>query len=387
MNAIPYPTVETADVAIVGGGLHGCSIALQLAQGGKRVVVIEKSHPGRHASGVNAGGVRRLGRHPAEIPLADASLALWRDIRRLVGDDCGFHATGQLKIAESDADMEKLEARAAEVRALGYDHEQTIGRNRLREIVPDVAAHCTGGLWCESDGAADPFRTTQAFFRRAGESGVRFRLGETVLGIARVGGHWRVETDRGECRADILINAAGAWGGGIAAMLGDRAPLTPTALMMMVTARTAPFLTPVCGLASRKLSFKQTAEGTLLIGGAHVGRIDETGEIAIPDPWKFGISARTLTEVFPRVRDVPVQRTWAGVEGVMPDGIPVLGPSAASADAYHAFGFSAHGFQLGPIVGVLMAELIRSGRTTLPIEPFRVERFQSVDGGATQTAS
>ncbi len=71
-------TLATADVAVIGGGLHGCSAALQAALRGCKVVVIEKDTVGRHASGVNAGGVRRLGRHPAEIPLSVASMELWR---------------------------------------------------------------------------------------------------------------------------------------------------------------------------------------------------------------------------------------------------------------------------------------------------------------------
>jgi sarcosine oxidase subunit beta len=62
------------DVIVIGGGLHGCSAALHLARRGARVTVIEKDHVGRHASGVNAGGVRRLGRHLAEVPLAVAAM-------------------------------------------------------------------------------------------------------------------------------------------------------------------------------------------------------------------------------------------------------------------------------------------------------------------------
>ena len=89
--------VETADVVIVGGGLHGCSAALHLARRGVASMVIEKDHVGRHASGVNAGGVRRLGRDLAEVPLSAASIELWHGIEDLVDDGCGFHPTGQVK--------------------------------------------------------------------------------------------------------------------------------------------------------------------------------------------------------------------------------------------------------------------------------------------------
>lgn len=375
-------SVDTADVCIIGGGLHGCSAALHLAMRGKRVVVIESHYPGRFASGVNAGGVRRLSRDLAEIPLAEASLEIWNNIRALVDDDCDFHACGQLKIAESDEDMAKLEARAQTVRELGYDHEQPIGREKLHEITPDVHPRAVGGLWCAGDGAADPMRTTKAFFNKALKEGVHFRLGERVTDLDRSNGLWRVTTDNGAVTADHIVNCAGAWGDKIAAMLGDEAPLEAHALTMMVTERVRPFLTPVCGLASRKLSFKQTTSGTLLIGGAHLGYADRDAGVAEPDPRKMAISAATVSDAFPLVRHVRVARSWAGLEGVTPDRIPVIGPSEAADGAWHAFGFSAHGFQLAPVVGRIMAELIVDGRTNLPVDPFSVGRLPAKLGSA-----
>ncbi|MDP4797023.1 MAG: FAD-binding oxidoreductase, partial [Rhodospirillales bacterium] len=231
------------------------------------------------------------------------------------------------------------------------------------------------GLWCAGDGAADPMRTTQAFYRKAQSLGVRFRLGERVLGLVRTHGRWTVQTDRGQHNADQVINCAGAWGDQIAAMIGDPVPLEAQALTMMVTERVRPFLTPVIGLASRKLSFKQTSTGTLLIGGAHLGMADRDKGIAEPDPVKMAISAATVTDAFPLIRNVRVARSWAGLEGVTPDQIPVIGPSPAADGAFHAFGFSAHGFQLGPVVGRIIAELVSDGRSNLPISAFRVDRF------------
>ena len=63
------------------------------------------------------------------------------------------------------------------------------------------------------------------------------------------------------------------------------------------------------------------------------------------------------------------------LEGVMPDDISVIGSSGKAPGVFHAFGFSAHGFQLGPIVGKIIADLTINGRTDLPIHPFRIERF------------
>ncbi|GGF57473.1 hypothetical protein GCM10007301_16460 [Azorhizobium oxalatiphilum] len=69
-------------------------------------------------------------------------------------------------------------------------------------------------------------------------------------------------------------------------------------------------------------------------------------------------------------------RAWAGIEARMPDDIPVIGPSLEVEAAYHAFGFSAHGFQLGPIVGSSLAALITTGASNLPIEAFPIGRFR-----------
>ncbi|MGI9384105.1 MAG: NAD(P)/FAD-dependent oxidoreductase [Methyloligellaceae bacterium] len=363
------------DIVIVGGGLQGCSAALQLAARGKRVAVIERDAPGRHASGLNAGGVRSLGRHPAEIPLALASLELWRDLERLVGSDCGYRARGQLKIAETEADMGKLEARAAETRALGFDHEGPIGRNALCDLVPEVAPGCVGGLYEPDEGAADPVRTTSAFFERARDRGVTFVVGEAVTDLDHTGDRWRIATPERHLQAEVLVNCAGAWGAKIAALTGDEIPLEAVALMMLVMAPVKRFLEPVCGVAGRKLSCKQLANGTVLVGGGHKGTIDGSAHVAWPVPAELEISAATVRDVFPLLSEVPVAWSWAGIEGITPDGLPVLGPSSEAPSVFHAFGFSAHGFALGPIVGQILTELVVDGGTRLPIEPFAPGRF------------
>ncbi|WP_288960509.1 FAD-dependent oxidoreductase, partial [uncultured Sulfitobacter sp.] len=68
---------QSADLIVVGGGIHGSSTALFAALRGMSVIVIEKDTVARHASGVNAGGVRRLGRHLAEVPLSQHSMEIW----------------------------------------------------------------------------------------------------------------------------------------------------------------------------------------------------------------------------------------------------------------------------------------------------------------------
>ncbi len=363
------------DVLIIGAGLMGASTALQLAMRGCRCIVIDKDSPGRHASGANAGGLRQLNRDPAEIPLSVAAAKMWHSIADLVDSDCDVRFPGQLRVAESQSDMHTLEQRAAMVRDMGYQHEEIIGKKELYQLVPALSTHCVGGLLCRADGYGRPYHALTAFRRKAESLGVIFRSATEVYNIEQENEGWEVRTSQGVLNSQILVNCAGAWAGKLAGLLHEPVPLTPKALMLMVTERLPHFVDPVMGAASRKLSFKQMQNGTLIIGGALVARLDFAQEKTEIDWHQMAQSAATVVDFFPQLRDVRIIRAWAGIEGFMPDNIPVISASQTAKNAYHAFGFSAHGYQLSPVIGRIMAELILDGRTELPIEPFSISRF------------
>ncbi|ARP91488.1 FAD-dependent oxidoreductase [Bordetella genomosp. 9] len=370
-----------AEVLVIGGGLHGSSTALHLARAGIDVLVLEKNYVGRHASGVNAGGVRTLSRHPAEIPLALAARALWLRIAELVDDDCGFEQHGQVRVAENDADVAAARQRLALMAQLGYTHETWIDGDALRGMIPRIVPTVRGGVIAREDGAADPYRTTLAFRRKAGSLGARFLEGVRVTGTARREGRWHVDTADGAFTARVVVNCAGAWADRIAQQWDEAVPLQAIGPMMLVTTRMAHFLDPVVLCQGRPLSFKQRANGTVLIGGGRRAWVDRDAEWTELDFRSLAAGGRTVLDLFPHMRDAVVSRGWAGIEACTPDELPVIGPSSTREDAYHAFGFSAHGFELGPIVGKITADLIASGRTELPIAPFRIGRFAQTGAG------
>jgi sarcosine oxidase, subunit beta len=363
------------DVIVVGGGLHGCSAALHLAMRRQRVLVLERDAVGRHASGASAGGVRTLGRDLAEVPLAIAGMELWHGIDKLVEDDCGFHAHGQVKVAETPAEMARLEARAAVTRNAGFRHEELVDAAELRRLVPAVSDACVGALLVRDDGAADPYRTTLAFRRKAEALGVAFREGEGVTDLRRSEDLWRITTDKGRYEAPFVVNCAGAWAARIAAMAGDAIPLATRCSMMIVTERLPHFIDPVVGAEGRKLSFKQTDQGSVLIGGGHQGEPDLDGGNYTIDTANLARGAAAAVALFPRMAGVRIVRSWAGLEAQTLDNIPVIGFSPKAQGLIHSFGYSGHGFQLGPIVGSAVADLVTVGRTNLPVGAFGAERF------------
>jgi len=363
------------NILIIGGGLMGSSIALQLAMRGCRCTVIDKASPGRHASGSNAGGLRQLNRDPAEIPLTVEAAKMWHSIEDLVDSDCDARFSGQLRVAENQSDMKKLEQRAAIVQSMGYQHEEIIGKKELYKIVPALSPHCVGGLICRGDGYGRPYHALTAFRHKAESLGVTYHSSTEVLNIEQEGEGWHVRTSKGSYNSDILVNCAGAWSGQIATLMNESVPLTPKALMLMVTERLPHFVDPVMGAASRKLSFKQMQNGTLIIGGALVAKLDFKQQKTELDWQQLAKSAGTVVDFFPQLSDVRIVRVWAGIEAYMPDNIPVISASQTVKNAYHAFGFSAHGFQLSPVIGRIMSQLILDGKSELPIEPFSINRF------------
>lgn len=365
------------DAIIIGGGLQGCASALFLARAGWRVAVMEKDYSGRHASGVNSGGVRVLGRDVREIPIAVAARALWSELAALVGDDCGFRAVGNVRVAETDEDFEKLRRRSATVAALGCDHcEALLQRDELQRAVPGIAPHCRGAIVVHSDGYAEPFRTALAFRRAAERSGVRVIESCAAEHAGRSGGIWHVDGGGLELSAPVVINCAGAWGSRVARMLGDDIPLKPDGSMQLVTERVAAFVGPVVGSATRPLSLKQLHNGTVVIGGGQRAPVDLDTNASEVHTRGLAAAARAACALFPALRNARVVRAWSGIEGFTRDRLPVIGPGR-DVGVFHAFGFSGHGFQLAPAVGREVAQAVKSGQVTRLIAPFAAARLAS----------
>ena len=362
---------------VVGAGLHGLSTALHLARMGWQVTVLERRHAGRHSSGINAGGVRRLGRDVREIALSQMAFEMWHRMTELVGDDCGFHPTGFVRVAESQADVEKLTAREARVRALGWTHEELVDQAETRRLLPGIARHVCGALVARDDGAADPMRTVMAFRRAAVAAGAVLREGVSVLGLSRQGGAIRIETSAGPFTADRVANCAGAWAAALARLAGDDIPCGVKASMMIVTERVPRFVDPTVSATSRALSFKQTDAGTVVIGGGLQGRADPAQERSVVNFRNLAKGAQTAAALFPCVADARIIRTWSGIEARTPDEVPVIGESPAFPGLIHSFGYSGHGFQLSPAAGAAVAQLMARGETNMPVGELGPRRFQA----------
>ncbi|MGE0717586.1 MAG: NAD(P)/FAD-dependent oxidoreductase [Alphaproteobacteria bacterium] len=369
-------SVERYDVVIVGGGIMGASTALHLRLvHGKSVALLERGFVGAGASGVNFGNVRRQGRFLKQIPLSHRSRAIWGRLPELVGEDCEFLPTGGLKVAYSEADMANMEQHVRD--AAEYDlHLEMIGRNALRARWPWLGDDILGACLQPEDGHANPRLVAPAFGRAARRAGAVIHEHCEVERIEREATGFRVTSKTGlEVRGEALLNSAGVWGGRIAAQFGEPVPIEPRGPQMGVTEPLPYFMEPVLGGASANIYLRQVKRGNVVFGGGLRGPVETDPPRGRPLPERSMSQWGRVIRFVPALAGAQVIRTWTGVEGYLADDIPVMGESGTTPGLFHAFGFCGHGFQLGPGVGDVMAELIATGTTSTPIEPFSVRRF------------
>lgn len=376
---------EIFDIAIIGGGLAGCSTALHARLKGASVVLMERGRCGAHASGVNYGGVRQQGRHPAELALARRSRGIWGNLKSLIGTDCEFTATGHLKLARSDADMTELIAHQSLLGEHGI-HADILDAADLKRRLPYLSNRYAGGSLCAEDGQANPRLVAPAFARAARVRGAHIRENCRVIGAEPSKGGFaiRLDDDPTPVRARCLVNTAGAWGAAIAAQFGDHVDEKVMAPNMCVTEPIAPLIGPNLGICGGGIYIRQAAQGSVIFG-AGLGTADRERLRARPLAEITMEAAAAAVTMVPQLQNVLLLRSWTGIEGRMPDGLPVLGPSPTVRGLFHAFGFSGHGFQLGPAVGAVLAELSLDGHSPTSISGLAMTRFNPVPAPVGQS--
>lgn len=373
---MPNPTTQ---IAVVGGGVVGSSIAWHLARRGVDVTLIEARGIAAAASGASAGGVRQQNRDPREMPLATAAIARWEHLEEELEADIHYYREGHVTVFEQEADVTIARDRVAEQRALGLAIELVEGEV-LHALVPGLAPHIVAGTYTSNDGHANPTLTTQAYARAAERCGARMRTGVEVSGLIREGDQVTgVETSHGPISAEHVVLATGAWTRDLVAPLGPTLPIIPTGLQMILTTPMPKSLRQVVGAYGRGLSLKQLRDGRYLIGGGWPGDVDMVSGVGRTRESSIAGSRAVSSAIFPVLRETRIERAWVGVEGIAIDEIPVIGPLPGIEGLTVAAGFSGHGFALSPITGQLAAEWLLDGTPSIPLDAFSACRFAGLD--------
>ena len=378
MSAQKQPDAQ-ADVIVVGGGIMGAASAFFLRRRGRSVILLERGLIGQQASGTNFGNVRRQGRFLPQLPLANRSRAIWGRLNELLGEDAEFLPSGHIRVCFRPEQVGELEAYAEAARTYGLDLEM-ISHNALRERFPFIGPDAIAGSYSPIDGHANPRLAAPAFGRAAARAGAQVFEETEILTAEKDGADFRVESADGRVfRASSLLITAGAWGTLLSSQFGEPVPQAVHGPQMGVTEPVPYRIKPVIGVSSKITEeivyLRQIPRGNVIFGGGNRGPAYPDLRRAYVLPQNTMTQLPQLRRLIPALAKLNIIRVWSGIEAYLPDDRPVMGPSSKVSGLFYAFGFCGHGFQLGPGVGDVMAELIDTGQTTTPIEPFQIGRF------------
>ena len=375
---------RTADVVIIGGGVHGASLAYHLArkQAG-RVLLIERKFLASGPTGRSTAMVRRYYGMDFFTRTASAAADVFQHWAEVIGGgDPGFRQVGYLVLVAQDEEA-ALRRNVARARELGA-RVQLIAPDDVKALVPQIAVgDLTVASYESESGYADPSSTTTALADRAKAFGVTIVQYVAVDSILTEGDHVTgVRTQSGAIAAPVVINCAGLWAAQLLAPLGIEIVITPTRHQMCFFRR-PPGFGPHPGIVDRPhRTYMRPEHGDLTIHG--VGGYDEVVE---PDRFNEGAdpqelvrNAELIASRFPVMEHGLSMGGYAGVYDVTPDKQPVLGPIPEYRGLHADFGWSGHGFKHAPVIGDILSDLVLTGRAPgFDLTPFRWSRFREGD--------
>jgi sarcosine oxidase, subunit beta len=369
---------------VVGGGITGCSAAWTLARAGHRVSLFEQHHIAAMASGWTLGGVRQSGRHPAELPLAKAAVALWPKLADRLGHETGYFQYGNLRLARTADEASVIHRLVDEQNRLGLELTFLDGSAAVRAVAPAISEAVVAASYCTTDGFADPVATTSAFALAAGQKGASIEIGVRVDRIVmRQGRVCGVETSQGFAEADVVIIAAGTHSPVLLAPLGLALPLAVTLVQVVQTEPAVPCFDQVFGVANADCAGRQEPDGRFrYTSGVRVfegGAESWTGPGLAPSAADVAALRNRVGSVLPIAAATPVAHCWGGLIDLTPDHLPVIDAPRSHPGLVIAAGFSGHGFGIGPVTGALAAELAMGVAPAHDLSAFRLARFASSD--------
>jgi glycine/D-amino acid oxidase-like deaminating enzyme len=370
------PLPRETDIVVVGGGLAGTALAYYLAGEGVDVVLLERSELNREASGTNAGSFhfqiaihqltareteRARARLLSDVRLHLNAALLWQTLEDELDGPLGVHATGGLMVAETAAELQLLHDKHLIEEEAGLETHVLDGAE-LHRFAPYLADDLLGATYCPVEGHANPFLAAPLFALRAVERGAVIRTGVEVTGVEP---GFLVQTTAGPIRANRLVNAAGAWANDLGALSGVRLPIRSEGLHVNVTEPRQKVLDPLVQHIGRRLTLKQAANGTFIIGGGWPAHPEER-PARYSNLWQSAAgNAAIAVRVMPSLADVRLVRMWTGVMAFTDDLQPVVGEVAAL-PGYFAL-IATTGFTLSPMIARMLAAHI-ARREPLPPE-------------------
>lgn len=372
----------------------GAACAFYAARAGLRTVLVDRGPVAGGTTGAGEGNLLVSDKEPGpELELALLSGRLWRELA--AAEPPGFRTAveyepkGGLVVASRPEGLTALEASAARQRAAGVE-ARAVGADELRALEPHLAPGLAGGVHYPQDCQVMPTLAAAHVVRAARRAGAQLRTGTAVTAVllrtgAAGAGVLGVRTDQGDIHAPAVVNAAGTWGGELAALAGVYLPVLPRRGFVLVTEPLPPrlirhkvyaadYVADVAGdsAALQTSAVVEGTEGPVLIGASRE-RVGFDRTFALPVVRRLAARA---TGLFPVLGRVSTMRGYLGFRPYLPDHLPAIGPDARVPGLHHACGHEGAGIGLATGTGHLIAQaLVGTATPDLDLAPFRPDRF------------
>jgi sarcosine oxidase subunit beta len=365
------------DTIIIGGGLFGCFTGLFLARSGKRVAVLERGYVGAQSSGANFGGLRLQGRTLSQNPLSLAAQLHWENFEALTGETCEYDRNGMVYFAHTDAGRERLLGYAENSRKCGLEIALWEGE-ALRRNLPWLAPTASIASFSPRCAVANPRTATPSVARAMIRASGTLLQNSDVTQVDRKDGLFTLSGPGFEpLTAPVLVNAAGGWAGALAKQFNEDVPLFSAGPPQFVTEPLPYVLQPSVYAIEGDMIVRQTTRGNFIFAGYPRTLSNPDGHHTFVPPHKTLNGMRAVATHIPALRHAEVMRVWSGVEGYLPDMLPIIGASQTTPGLFHAFGGSGGGFQIAPAVGECLAQLICGEEPIVKLAPYAITRFAS----------
>lgn len=380
------PLPAKAHVIVIGGGVVGASVLYHLAERGVDAILLEKNDLTNGATWHAVGLVGQIRSSRNATRLVRYSTELYRNLERLTGQSAGWTEVGSLRIASSEERMMELRKIATQGKSFGLEVELLSPEQCQEKFPPMTIEGCVGGLFCPTDGYADPSMLTQALAKGARNMGGKIFRDTLVTGFETEQNRiTKVLTDQGPIECDVVVNCAGMWARRIGKMVGVNVPLAVIEHQYMVTkeiegvARDLPVTRD-----PDKLIYYRPEVGGLIMGGFELdGVLNNHGDV----PWDFVSqlyepNLEQFEQLFlpameftPCLETAEVRQIVNGPDGYTPDSHFLLGPTPEVPNFFLATGMNCFGIAGAGGVGKTLSEWILDGRPRYSLYSEDIRRF------------
>jgi len=376
-------------VAVIGGGVVGCSVLYHLTKRGWReVMLLERAELTAGSTWHAAGGMHSLNGDANVAALQDYTIRLYREIEQLSQVSCGIHTTGCLYLAVTDREVEFFHAERTKAKLLKLDLD-FISLKEARRLNPLIESQdYRAAMFDPNDGHVDPSGVTHAYAKAARDAGAEIVRHAPVTSIqALPGGEWLLTTSKGEVRAQYVVNAAGLWAREVGRLLGVELPIVPMEHQYIVTQDIAEL-----AALGREIPAAVDFDGAAYLRQERLGVLLGTYErdcrhwAVNGTPADFGVELlpedlerisgplQVVTNRMPALARAGIKRVVNGGMVFSPDGNPIIGPLPGKPTAFMAAGCMA-GFSQGGGVGLAVANWIVDGEPGMDVHAMDLARF------------